>query len=144
MREGGEAPRDEGALRHELVSDERERGELEAFLRRLLELLRDAGVARLDVRFGYAWEGRSEERVEEAVPLEEVRERIASAERRGEGALGEDDVFLTPEELDIRVQLCHHGDVHVSFGGPDEVVEWIREAWRADGWSFEEVQTRAP
>lgn len=145
-REGKpDAPLDADAsgLRSVLVSDERERAELQAFLDRLLETLREDGVTRIHVRFGYAWEGRSEWREEAEVPLGEVRERIVAAETRNEGALGHDDLFLTPEGRDVQVQFCHHGDVHVIFDGPDALVEWIREEWEREGWAFQESRTRA-
>jgi len=110
---------------------------LRAELAYVVEFFRDLGFGRCDVLFGWAWSTERDKselswkRVN--IPLLELDAEIRRAEDAGLGKLGNDDVWVSFEGRNLKVQFCHHSGIHLAYPDPDKITESFFTRWQSEG-----------
>jgi hypothetical protein len=95
------------------------------------------GHADCDVLFGYAWRSARDDPElswkSVRLPLGELDAEIRDAEDAGLGNFARDDVWLSFEDPELKVQFCHHSGIHLSFSEPNDITEHFFSRWQAAG-----------
>ena len=71
----------------------------------------------------------------ELVPLAELSEKVKQVETSGIGHLGNNDLFIKIPGLSLEFQFCHHSDIHLFFGDPDETTGHFFARWESRGFT---------
>jgi hypothetical protein len=95
------------------------------------------GCTDCDVLFGFAWRSASDD-LELSwksvhLPLVELDAEIRKAEDAGLGFFARDDVWVSFEDRELKIQFCHHSGIHLSFSEPDDITEHLFSRWQAAG-----------
>ena len=132
-------------MHHELVSDPLGAEDLWADLTTNIELLKAAGHTDALVLFGFAW-GRhfyKDQWHDLPMALDVLTQRVAEAEAKKWGRLGDDNLYITIEALSIRLHYSHESDIHLSHGDENPVVASIRQRWLSLGWLSESLKSKS-
>jgi hypothetical protein len=120
----------------EVVTDPLDAADLWHDLHETIRLTEQLGLRDLRLFFGFAWgkqiyEGRW---VEIATSPEQVEPRIADAERRQYGRLGDDNVYIRMPEIDVRVEYSYETVIHLSYAQDNAFVKATLNRWRSSQW----------
>jgi hypothetical protein len=92
----------------------------------------------LNVLFGFAWGNYIYEKdwIEEIMTPVDLADRVARLEAANDGAIGSDDLFVTPLRLGVKYTFCHEADIHLE--GPLESDYIAAESMRLKslGWTI--------
>ncbi len=112
------------------------RDDFDGFIQKLERM----GIARVKMLFGFAWANELYEKdwLELHVTPKQLREKVSVAEKSGAGSLGDDDIFITVEELGYERQYCHHADIHLEAESSNSFAEEQKAEWIARGWQVHE------
>jgi hypothetical protein len=95
------------------------------------------GYTDCNVLFGFAWRcARDDPELSwksVRLLLIELDAEIRKAEDAGLGSFAHDDVWVSFEDLELKVQFCHHSGIHLSFSEPNDIAEHFFSRWQAAG-----------
>lgn len=123
-------------MQAEIVTDPLQGADLRLDLETNLARMKALGVLEISLLFGFSW-GRhiyAKEWKELPVSLDEASASVRRAEKLGFGRLGDDNLYLSVEKFDLRLQYSHEADIHLSFGTPNPLVHDILDRWTAMQW----------
>lgn len=124
------------ALHTEIVTDPLQGADLLGDLEVNLSRINALGVQQVSLLFGFAWGNHIYEKEWKELLLspDEARALVRQAEKQGFGRLGDDNLYLTVEAFNLRLQYSHEADIHLSFGTPNPLVYEILDRWRDKQW----------
>lgn len=124
------------AMQAEIVTDPLQASDLRNDLKANIRRMTAMGVREVGLLFGYAWGQHVYEKEwkELSVSPEEVHALVRRAEKQGYGRIGDDNLYLTVEKFNLRLQYSHEADIHLSFGTPNPLVRDIIERWTTQQW----------
>lgn len=113
------------------------RKEFDAFLARAEK----ENWTELNVTFGFAWGNYLYERdwLEELFNANELREKVKEAEENGDGAIGSDDLYVTPVGIGVEYTFCHEADIHLEGSQDSEFLKNEKERYQSMGWDIYET-----
>ena len=131
-------------MNRELVTDPLDREDLWADLEDNIDLLTAQGYTQVLAFFGFAWgnhiyEGRWHDL---PITLADLEKRIAEAEEKGWGRLGQDNLYFTVSELPLRLSYSYENDIHMSYADDNEIVSLIRKRWLSNEWLTETLKSK--
>jgi hypothetical protein len=109
-----------------------------------IRLLKQLGINEVLVLFGFSWGRKIYEDTWTDIPLapEQIEKRIAEAETKGFGRLGDDNLYITIASQDARLQYSYESDIHLSYSDENEFVETIRKRWLENDWLTETQRSK--
>lgn len=125
----------------EMVTDPLAVEDLWDDLRTNLAHLKELGVTRVNVLFGFSWgkyfypEGENWQEI--PVALDDLEPMIEQAREKGHGALGHDNLYIAIPEFEARLQYSHETDIHISFAAPNPFVQTVLDRWKDNQWHLE-------
>ncbi len=124
------------AMQAEIVTDPLQASDLRQDLETNIRRMSALGVREIALLFGYAWGNHIYEKEwkDLAVSPDEVLALVRKAEKLGYGRMGDDNLYLTVEKFNLRLQYSHEADIHLSFGTPNLLVHDIIERWTTLQW----------
>lgn len=107
---------------------------------RFLTLAGERDWSRLKVLFGFAWGNYAYEDdwIEEVVSPTQLKKRVDVLEENGDGAIGDDDLFITIEGLGTQFTFCHENDIHIEGVLDDPLLASELDRYRDLGWEIYE------
>ena len=91
----------------------------------------------LKVRFCFAWKARLDPGgdLEQIMSPDNLSEKVAAAESRGEGRIGSDNLYVTPLALGVEHLFCHDADIHLEGPEGSEYLESEASRFASLGWT---------
>ena len=131
-------------MRHEIITDPLDHGELWADLRTNAALLDDLGVRQIWLLFGFAWGNSIYPAQWTDIPAapDEIAGRIREAEQKGFGRLGSDNLYIGVPDLNARLQYSHEAEIHLSYLTVNPFVQTLYDRWSANQWFLESKKNR--
>jgi hypothetical protein len=125
------------------IAQPKPNGDIRSEFERFLSKAREHGWVRLRVVFGFVWGNYdgANGRPEEIVSPDELEAKVAELEGRGDGAIGEDDLLVTVDEIGVRFIFCHDNDIHLEAEQADAFLDAERDRFLALGWRIYEGKT---
>ncbi|MEP4076208.1 hypothetical protein [Haloferula sp.] len=107
---------------------------------RFLSLASERDWTRLKVLFGFAWGNYAYKAdwIEEVMSPTELKERVDALEENGDGAIGDDDLFVSIEGLGIQFTFCHENDIHIEGSPHAPLLVSELDRYRDLGWEIHE------
>jgi hypothetical protein len=123
-------------MNREVVTDPLDGADLWQDLGETIRLTRQLGLSDLRLFFGYAWGKQiyDDRWVEIATAPGQVEARIADAQRRRYGRLGDDNVYIRLPEIDVRVEYSYEATIHLSYGQENAFVKSTLRRWESLQW----------
>lgn len=103
----------------------------------LIAICKKHQITTANLSLGYAWEYYVKENNPKLVDIENIPQSVENFENLKYGILGDDDLFLEFNDLDFRMQYCHHGDLHLFFNEYNEIIKDIIKNWENKNWKFD-------
>jgi len=132
-------------MNREMVTDPLGVEDLWADLHINLKHLKELGVKEVLLLFGFSWGksiyGKDQTWYDMPVALDQVETMLTDAHKKGYGALGHDNLYISIPGFDARLQYSHEIDIHLSFGKLNPFVDAVLARWNANQW-FTEKQPR--
>ncbi len=124
------------AMIAEIITDPLQGRDLRHDLGVSLAGMKALGVAEVSLLFGFSWGSRIYEKAWEELPVspDQAQALVRRAEKQGFGRLGDDNLYLTVEKFNLRLQYSHEADIHLSFNTPNRLVHDILDRWAAMQW----------
>lgn len=124
------------AMHAEIVTDPLQGTDLRRDLEVNLARMKALGVLEISLLFGYSWGKHiyQTQWKEMTVSPDEAQSLVHRAEKQGFGELGDDNLYLSVEKYNLRLQYSHEADIHLSFGTPNRLVHDILDRWNAMQW----------
>lgn len=124
------------AIHTEIVTDPLQGADLRHDLEANLTRMAAMGVHEITLLFGYSWGNHIYEKEwkDLAVSPAEVLALVRKAEKQGYGRMGDDNLYLTVDKFNLRLQYSHEADIHLSFATPNPLVRDILKRWIAMQW----------
>ena len=123
-------------MNREIVTDPVGVEDLWADLRANIELLRASGYTEAVVFFGFAW-GKDiyeDQWVDISMSLDDLETNVRKAEDKGFGSLGNDNLYFTIQELQLRLNYSYESVIHLSYSEGNEIALTIQKRWLSQGW----------
>jgi hypothetical protein len=94
------------------------------------------GVTEMSLLFGFSWGNHIYEKEWKELPVspDKAQALVRRAEELGFGRLGNDNLYLTVEKFNLRLQYSHEADIHLSFNTPNRLVHDILDRWTTMQW----------
>ena len=120
----------------EIITDSLQGTDLRYDLGVNLARLNAMGVAEVSLLFGFSWGNHIYEKQWKELPVSpgEAQALVHRAEKLGFGRLGDDNLYLTVEKFNLRLQYSHETDIHLSFNTPNRLVNEILDRWTSMQW----------
>ena len=120
----------------EIVTDPLQGADLRHDLEANLARIKALGVSEITLLFGFSWGRHIYEKEWKELPVapDEALEMVRRAEKLAYGRLGDDNLYLTVETYDLRLQYSHEADIHLSFATQNRLVDDILDRWTAMQW----------
>jgi hypothetical protein len=124
------------AMQVEIATDPLQGADLRHDLEANLGRLKALGVLEISLLFGFSWGKHIYEKQWKELPVspDQAQVLVHRAEKQGFGRLGDDNLYLTVERFNLRLQYSHEADIHLSFGTPNRLVHDILDRWIAMQW----------
>jgi hypothetical protein len=124
------------AMLAEIITDPLQGSDLKCDLEVNLAHLKTLGVRQVSLLFGFSWGKHiyAAEWKELPASPEEAIGLVSMAEKLEYGRLGDDNLYLSVEKFNLRLQYSHEADIHLSFGTPNRLVHDILDRWTAMQW----------
>lgn len=128
------------ALRREIIVRPKPGENIRSEFERFLSLAHDRDWSHLKVLFGFAWGSAAYQGdwIEEVISPGTLKERVDELERLGEGAISDDDLFVTLENSGTQFTFCHENDIHVEGSSDDPILAAELDRYRSLGWEIHE------
>ncbi len=125
-----------GSMQAEIVTDPLQGTDLRCDLEANIASMKALGVVEISLLFGFSWGKHIYEKEWKELPAspDEARMLVCRAEKLGFGCLGDDNLYLTVEKYDLRLQYSQEADIHLSFGTPNHLVHDILGRWETNQW----------
>ena len=123
-------------MNREIVTDPLGVEDLWADLRANIELLKVSGYTAALVFFGFAWGKDIYEGQWKEIPmlLDDLELTVHKAEDKGFGSLGNDNLYFTIEELQLRLNYSYESIIHLSYSEGNEIALTIHRRWLLQEW----------
>lgn len=124
------------AMLAEIITDPLQGTDLRHDLEVNLARMKALGVTGIWLFFGFSWGNHIYETQWKELPVstDQAQALVHRAEKLGLGRLGDDNLYITVEKFDLRLQYSHEADIHLSFGAPNRLVHDILDRWRDMQW----------
>jgi hypothetical protein len=105
---------------------------------RFLSTARSRGWNELKILFGFAWGNYAYENdwIEEVVSPDGLETRVRELEEKGDGSIGEDDLFVTVLAIGIQHTFCHENDIHIEGPHDDPYIDEEAGRYQSLGWEL--------
>ncbi|KQC32808.1 hypothetical protein AAU57_05390 [Nonlabens sp. YIK11] len=95
----------------------------------IINILKMCGHEQVDLLFGFSWGNDYKDWKEFKVPVQEIKNEIVLAQKKGVGEFGANDLFITIPELQTEILFCHEMDIHLRYEKRNRVVNEIVSFW---------------
>lgn len=131
-------------MNREIITDPLDAKDLKVDLRQNMVLLQEWGIYKILLLFGYAWGNSYYRGIWKDIPVTpgQVENLVTEIEHKGYGALGNDNLYITIPDLEVRLQYSYECDIHLSYSIPDDFVQSIYDRWTAKDWFIESKRRR--
>ena len=126
-------------MNREIVTDPLDRDDFWADFRANIALLTSLGHSQVLAFFGFSWGKHfyGGQWYDMPMSLMDLEQRIVSAEEKGLGSFGQDNLYFTVEPLSMRLTYSYEGTIHLSYAEENDVVDHIRQRWLSQQWLTE-------
>lgn len=123
-------------MQSEIVTDPLRGTDLRNDLEGSLAQMKALGLHEVALLFGFSWGNHIYEKEWKEIPVspEDALSLVQSAEKKGFGQLGEDNLYLIVPKYNLRLLYSHEADIHLSFAEPNRLVYDIVDRWNAMQW----------
>jgi hypothetical protein len=124
------------AMHAEIVTDPLQAADLCYDLEVSIARMKALGVLEISLLFGYSWGGHIYEKKwkELLFSPDEALAFVRRAEKLAYGRLGDDNLYVTVDQFNLRLQYSHEANIHLSFGTPNRLVHDILDRWSTMQW----------
>lgn len=132
-------------MRYELIGRPSNEAEVRRDFEEFCASLESQPGHQVRVVFGFAWGNNiyKDKWIELELSGADLRKKIAEAEHKKNGRIGEDDLFVTLPDMGVERHYCHEADVHVTAQRHDHpYILAEKQKWIARGWKIYERQTK--
>ncbi len=121
-------------FKYQITTPEFSRKTLIEDIDNLIKIFKRKNISSLKIMFGYAWAVFLNDWKEMTIDIDSLQGEIQKAEQAGHGELGDDDLYIYFDNLEIR--YCHHGDIHLRYSDRDDLIDEIIESWLDKNWTL--------
>ena len=124
------------SMHSEIITDPLRGTDLRHDLNVNLARMKALGLDEISLLFGFSWGNHIYEKDWKEIPVspDEAQALVQQAEKQGFGELGEDNLYLTVKQYNVRLLYSHEADIHLAFGTPNRLVRDILDCWNAMHW----------
>lgn len=105
-------------------------------LRSNIQLLNKMQITSVDCLFGYSWGNfiYSGNWHDTPIVLDELEDLILQYQKKGYGQLGDDNLYISIPDLEVKLSYTYETDIHLSYGKINHFVEQVKNRWDSDQW----------
>lgn len=126
------------SLIREIIVRPKEGDNIRSEFDRFLTTAGSMGWNQLEVLFGFAWGNYTykDDWIEKVVSPDALKKWVGELEQKGDGAIGEDDLFVTVVATGIQYTFCHENDIHLAGPPDDPYIDAVADRYRSLGWAL--------